>query len=276
MSRRVDLHLHTNHSDGSDPPRRVVERAVEAGLAAVAITDHDAVSAIPKAEEAARSLGIAFLPGTEISAHHEGVEVHVLGLGIDPSHPPLVAALAQLKAGREQRASAIVERLHELHVPVDWANLAGNGETPGTVGRLHIAREIHALGFAQTVQDAFEKYIGRGRPAFVAKPKLPCPKAIALIRDAGGLAFLAHPGIGAVRRVLRAVLTNGFDGIEAYHTKHTPHQVQKFLRTAHEHELLITGGSDCHGRVKNQPPEMGRARVPYECYERIAERLGRA
>lgn len=269
--RYVDLHLHTNHSDGTDSPSEVVERAERHGLAAIAISDHDTVSGVEEARLAAEGRGIEFLAATEISSRFGELEVHVVGLGIDIHSPELLEALAVQKEARNARAERIVEHLHRAGVPVEWARIAAR-TADGVVGRMHIAQEIHDLGYSRTVQDAFDKYIGRGQRAFVRKSVMTCANAVDLIHQAGGLAVLAHPGIGGTYRALFRLLRLPFDGIEAYHCKHTPGQVEEFTAIAREEGLLISGGSDCHGQAKRKP-EMGNVRVPYEHYERLQEAL---
>ncbi|MBN2311755.1 MAG: PHP domain-containing protein, partial [Candidatus Hydrogenedentes bacterium] len=185
-----DLHLHTSYSDGTDPPRRVVERAAETGLAALAITDHDTVAGVAEGKAAARDLGLGFLAGTELSAAWHKAEIHVVGLGIRVDEPALRATLDELQRGRARRIDRIIERLEALGISIARDELASPAS--GALGRMHIARRIHALGFARTVQEAFDKYIGKARPAFVDKPRLDAAEAIGLIRGAGGLAFVGH------------------------------------------------------------------------------------
>jgi len=268
--RSADLHLHSNHSDGSDAPARVVQRAVEAGLDAIALTDHDTVSGVGEAAEAAQEHGLAFLTGTEISAEHYGMEVHILGLGIDTQHTGLLEGLAKLKDGRATRAQEIIARLNTLDVPVTEEQVRAYAANGAAIGRIHIARAVHALGLVPTVQGAFDVYIGAGKPAFISKYNLPCGDAVDLIHAAGGLAFLAHPGIGGVHKKMSRIFRHPFDGIEAYHTSHTPAQTERFCDVAHQRGLLITGGSDDHGHAKHAP-DMGNTRLPWEHYERIRE-----
>jgi predicted metal-dependent phosphoesterase TrpH len=270
--RYVDLHLHTNHSDGTDSPSEVVARAAELGIAAIAIADHDTVSGVAEAAAAAADRGMGFLPASEISSRFNESEIHIVGLGVDAQSPALLEALARQKASRNARAERIVDELHKLGVPVEWARIAAR-TADGVVGRMHIAQEIHELGFSQDVQDAFDKYIGRGQRAFVRKSTVSAADAIDLIHDAGGLAVLAHPGIGAGPRLLPRLLRLPFDGIEAYHCKHSPGQIEEFSLLARERGLLISGGSDCHGQAKRKP-EMGNVRLPYEYYLRLREALG--
>lgn len=266
--RYVDLHVHTCHSDGTDPPRRVVERAHELGFAGLAIADHDTVDGVGEGRDVAQEFGLAFLPATEISAQWRGLEVHVLGYGIDTNSSALRDVLNQLREGRLNRARRIIALLNELGVPVDAKSLI---ESAGrSVGRMHIARAVHALGYAKSVQGAFDKYIGRDRPAFVSKPCATCTEAIDVIHAADGVAVLAHPGVGNLRKVVETILKFPFDGIEVYHSKHAPEQSERYLALANERGLLVSGGSDCHGGAKGEP-ELGKVRLPFREMARIMD-----
>ena len=270
--RFVDLHLHTNRSDGSDSPTRVVERAVDCGLSAMAITDHDTLSGVAEGAETAARLGIEFLSGVEISSKLDGNEVHILGLGVDSGPGPLLDALEGQSEGRRSRAERMVARLKELGVPVDRKRIETK-TADGVVGRMHIAQEIVAVGYAETVQEAFDKYIKAGRPAYVPKDVIAIGEAVELIHGAKGLAFIAHPGLGNLHRRLDALLEYPFDGIEVYHSRHAPGRVKQFEEIVRTRGLLATGGSDCHGTVKGEAPLMGRARVPFSVYERMMAAL---
>jgi len=269
--RWVDLHLHSNRSDGSDAPARVAERAHEAGASAIALTDHDTVAGVAEAGETCASLGVEFLPGVEISAVHDRQELHILGLGIDPDHPELLETLHQMERARETRAERMVRRLNDLGVPVEWEKVRAGAD--GAIGRMHIASAVVDVGEARTVQEAFDKYIKAGRPAFVPREVLTAARAVESIHAAAGLAFVAHPGLGDTHRRLSSLLQLPFDGIEVYHSRHTPGRQADFHALADERGLLTTGGSDCHGDAKREKPLMGTVRVPYAVYERIGERL---
>jgi predicted metal-dependent phosphoesterase TrpH len=212
------------------------------------------------------------LTGVEISASYGNREVHVLGLGVDIGNVVLVESLTQFCQERATRADAIIEKLDKIGVTIsreDIAEFAGDA----SLGRIHIAKALHARGHASSVQDAFDKFIGGGKRAYVAKPMISVHRAIELIHLADGLAFLAHPGIGTMPRIATALLEFDFDGIEAYHVHHHPDQVQEFLTIANTRNLLVTGGSDCHGTIKGHEPEMGKVRVPWWCYEKIITAL---
>ena len=264
----ADLHLHTTFSDGTDTPERVVQRAGEHGITAIAITDHDTIDGVSRAKAAAEQASIAFITGTELSATFDAGDIHVLGLGIDIDSPPLRAALEVLHDARTHRVQRMLERLAKRGIPLQLEDDASQG----VVGRMHIARALHAAGHAKTVQQAFDKYLKPGKPGYAAQVKLECTKAIELIHEANGLAFIAHPGIGAPRRKLLSLLEYPFDGIECYHSKHSPGQTDMLMKIARDRGLLITGGSDCHGEAKGRA-EMGRVRMPLEHFERLAERV---
>lgn len=271
--RYCDLHLHSNRSDGADAPARVVERAAAHGLAAMALTDHDTLAGLEEATAAARDHSIVFLNGVEISSKYKNNEVHILGLGVRMDCVALNTALDRIVRDRETRGRRIVERLRELGVPIEWVNVAKRAEG-AAVGRMHIAQEVLALGHATTVQGAFDRYIKGGRPAYVPKTLLPCSEAVENIHLAGGLAFVAHPGIGKHEHRLEPMLDAfPFDGVEAWHTHHTAEQAKRFVKIAAARNLLVTGGSDCHGTVKGQAPEMGKVKLPYHYFEAIQAAL---
>jgi len=266
----VDLHLHTCHSDGSDTPEAVVARAVAAGAAAIALTDHDTVAGVVAGRRAAGEAGMGFLTGTEISTWFEGREIHVLGLGINVENRALLAALDDLCDARRNRGRAILARLAVLGMQLPDSVVASAGESSG---RMQIAQALAAAGHVKKPQEAFDRYLNGGKPAFVPKRSMPIAEAVDLIHGAGGLAFLAHPGLGkTVRKLLPKLLLLPFDGIEAYHISHTPGRVAEFTDLAQERGLLVTGGSDCHGSVKGKPL-LGKVQTPLAAYDAICARL---
>lgn len=272
--RYVDLHLHTLCSDGADPPASVVCRASELGLAAVAITDHDTVAGIPEARATAEALGVEFLPGVEISTWFDGAEVHIVGLGIREDEPVLAAGLQRQHETRRARVRRILELLRVQGAALDDEAVLRRGRE-GSLGRMHVAVALRDAGITRTVQEGFDRFLNTGRPAYVPKQMATAEDAVSWIHQAGGLAFVAHPGLGqATRRRLPALLALPFDGIEAYHTSHSPGETDGYIQLAQERELLIAGGSDCHGRIKGEPPEMGKVRVPYRHFAMLKAALG--
>lgn len=248
----VDLHLHSTYSDGSDTPEAIVARACAVGAAAIAITDHDTVAGVAPGRAAAEAAGLGFLSGVEISAGHKYREIHVLGLGVDEAEVRLVRGLDALCTARNDRGVRILERLAEAGCPLPTF-ASGQPDSGSALGRMHIACAMTEAGYVQKPQEAFDRYLNAGKPAFVPKETMPLEDAITLIHGAGGLAFVAHPGLGkSVRRMLPELLEFPFDGIEAYHVSHNPGRVEEFIALARERGLLITGGSDCHGTIKGR------------------------
>lgn len=255
----VDLHAHSTASDGARTPDEVVREAKRAGLRAIALTDHDTVGGVVAAEGAAAQVGIRFVRGVELSAVEDDVETHVLGLHLGDV-ATMESQLLELRAMRSDRALRMVQRLNELGVRIDFdAVLQQAGG--GAVGRPHVARAMIAEGWATDFRDAFDRYIGNGRPAFVPKDKLPVASAIAMIHRAGGIAVVAHPGSAASRQRLQKMAGEGMDGIEVLHPSHSPEDVSRLSCLAEEFGLVRSGGSDWHGSSEGARV-LGQMRVP--------------
>jgi predicted metal-dependent phosphoesterase TrpH len=251
----IDLHTHTTFSDGSLTPTQLVEEAAAMGLTAVAVTDHDTVDGLPEALAAGERLGVEVVPGVEINLEHDRVTMDMLGyfLAGQPSEE-LQEELAELRVYRDERNARMVERLAELGLPLDPADLSAAAEN-GAVGRPHIGEAMVRRGYASSIDEAFEVYLRRGAPAWVDRRRLSLGRALRLLRASGGLPVLAHPGIirtGAtgLNHIVRDASRSGLAGIECYYPLHDAATVASCLALAHRYALVPTGGSDYHGSVK--------------------------
>lgn len=261
----VDLHCHSTASDGALPPTSVIEEAHRKGLAALALTDHDTVAGIAEAKLAAEQLGVRLIPGVELSAVEGDVETHVLGLHLHDVGT-MEQQLADLREMRRLRAERMVERLRALGVNVTMESVLENA-AGGAIGRPHVARAVVAAGAAADMREAFDRYLGNGRPAFVGKDRLAMVDAIRMIHDAGGIAVLAHPGESATRARLTALKAQGLDGCEVRHPSHSDEAIGRIGRLVEELGLLPSGGSDWHGTYDGWRT-LGVMHVPLEWLDR--------
>ncbi|MFJ2507485.1 PHP domain-containing protein [Arthrobacter citreus] len=271
---RIDLHTHSNVSDGTEAPGAVMASAAAAGLDAVALTDHDSTAGWGEAAEAARTLGLVFVPGMEVSCRTEdGISVHVLSYLHDPSHPGLLAEIAKSRSARVSRAERMVERLAEDY-PISWADVQEQVAPGATIGRPHIADALVAAGVVPSRSAAFAGIL-TGRSRYFVAHYAPDPAhAVRLIRDAGGVPVFAHPEASARGRVVGErtyleMIDAGLAGLEVEH-RDNPQDGRAYLRRlAAEHSLLVTGSSDYHGTGK--PNLLGENTTSAEVLERIAE-----
>jgi predicted metal-dependent phosphoesterase TrpH len=266
----VDLHMHSTASDGSRAPADVVRAAAKAKLAAIALTDHDTVAGLAEAQSAGEAVGVRVVAGVELSAVEGDTETHLLGLHLRDT-AVLEDALAGLRGMRERRARRIVERLEEIGVHITLESVLAQA-ADGAIGRPHVARALIAEGWAVDSRDAFDRYLGAGRPAYVAKEQLGMRDAIAMIHDAGGLAVLAHPAASGTRDRLAALRAQGLDGVEVRHPSHSPSDTTRLTALARELDLVPSGGSDWHGAADG-PRTIGMMQVPAEWLARQEERL---
>jgi len=264
MPEYVDLHCHSTASDGTLAPAAVVQLAKDSGLVGLSLTDHDTVAGIPEARDAANKLGIIFLPGIEISCTYPPPgTMHLLGYGIDPESAVLREMTRQLIEARDNRNPKIIAKLNDLGVAItiEEVEQEAQGEV---IGRPHIAAVLARKGYVSSIKQAFEKYLGQGAAAYFDKERMSPAKAIGLIRDSGGIAVLAHPiqlrtnNDAELARVVKDLLDLGLEGIETIHSDHDAALVEKYSDLARRFSLLPTGGSDFHGRNK-QDIHLGRA-----------------
>src|SRR5438552_14483664 len=267
----ADLHLHTNFSDGTYSPEELAERASQMGLAAVALTDHDTVEGCARMTVACRPAGLEFIPSTELTAEFNGNELHLLGYFVDTQNRRLLNEMARFQQVRQDRIREMVARLNRLNVPLraEAVFALANCRSPG---RPHVGRALVMGGFCATLDEAFERFLKKNRPAWVPKFKISALDAIAMIHQAGGLAVMAHPGLNHTDGIIPNLVSAGLDGLECFHTKHPAATSSHYVRLAHEYHLAITGGSDCHGLSKGKPL-IGTLRIPYEYVELLKARL---
>lgn len=257
----ADLHLHTNFSDGTFTPEELAARAVEEKLTAVALTDHDTIAGCARMAEACEQQGLEFIPGAELTADHEGREVHILGYWLDTASPVLLSRLAGFQAVRTQRIRDMVQRLNRRGVPLTAESVFEIAQCLAP-GRPHVARALVAGGYCKTFDDAFERYLKKGRGGWVPKTCMETRTAIDLIHAAGGVAVLAHPGLYRDDSIIPEIADHALDGLECWHTKHSADASAGYVKQAEELGLVATGGSDCHGMSKGQPL-IGRVKLPY-------------
>ncbi|MFC1962259.1 PHP domain-containing protein [Chloroflexota bacterium] len=276
---RIDLHVHSNASDGRFSPEEIVQKAAALGLTALALADHDSVAGVAPAVRAATAFpGLTVIPNVEISTDTDDGEVHVLGYFIDHTDAGLNANLEGFRNSRLTRVRKMLARLNDLGMPVAWQRvreLAGDG----SFGRPHVARAMLEKGYITSFREAFEKYIGYGGPAYVPREKMTPDEAIDLILRARGLPGLAHPFTMAnVAAMVAKLKEAGLVALEAYYNGYTPGQRKTLVSLAQKYHLITTGGSDYHGLDDSTETMLGNAGVPAESVKRLialAEQRGR-
>jgi hypothetical protein len=251
----IDLHTHSNFSDGSETPSRVVELAAGAGCSAVALTDHDTTDGLAEARRRAQQLGITLVGGAELScAHPSGGGMHVLVYFLDDGPSPLHEELARLQDDRAVRNQELVDRLQQLGLPVTWEAVVEQAGRPEGVGRPHFASVLIAAGVVGSQQEAFDRYLGNRAPTYVPKARLTGPEAARLARESGAVSVLAHPhtlGLEGhdLANAIAELAGAGFAGLEVTYGRYSPRQRQSMGHLAERFGLVPTGGSDFHGRT---------------------------
>ena len=270
MAQLVDLHTHSTASDGLYSPTDLLQQAYIVGLNVLALTDHDTTNGLDEAAVAARRLDIDFIPGIEINTDVNKDEIHMLGYYLDYQRPEFQAVLQVLRDARERRGQKMVELLNAEGVHVSWERVHELAQ--GSVGRPHVAKALMEAGYVKSIAEAFDKYIGKGCPAYVPRYKLSPIDAIRLIKSANGLPVMAHPitlpGLVELRPWLPELCEAGLVGLETYYGPYTHEQEEELRTLASAHNLIPTGGSDFHGPGIHPTPLGGRF-VPYEAVERL-------
>ncbi len=259
----LELHCHTTCSDGTLTPKALVEAAIDAGVSALAITDHDTLAGWKEAQETAAGTGLEIVPGLELSTTEKGRSLHILGFYPDP--PKLQPTLDRLQADRHRRAAAMVEKLKAMGYPISLPKLPSNSAP----GRPHIARALVAAGHCISVEKAFKKWLKDGGLAYVSYDGLSAKEGIAVLREAGAVPIWAHPFLfkaAPPAELLPKLVEAGLMGLEVYHPSHSPKQIQTLLGYCETYNLLASGGSDYHGPYPNESPasqpQLNRFKIP--------------
>lgn len=272
----IDLHMHTTASDGRSTPEELVAEAASKGIRIMAVTDHDTMAGVAACQAAAREAGVTCHVGIEITSVDHGRDVHMLGYGLDPAHAELDAFLTHQRQDRRRRLEEIGVRLAQLGVPVDLAQaMADAGRQSGrAMGRPMAAAALVAAGHVADFREAFDRYLGEGKPAFIERIGPSPAEVAALIGRAGGVASLAHPGKSQRDHLIPALADAGLPAIEVYHPDHDPIDTARYKQIARSLGLLMTGGSDYHGVGSTRELAFGRVHLPSADYAKLAERLG--
>ncbi|MEB3293608.1 MAG: PHP domain-containing protein [Synechococcales bacterium] len=266
----LELHCHTTCSDGTLTPTQLVEAAIAAGVQALAITDHDTTAGWDEAIAAAQPHGLEIVPGLELSTVHNGRSLHVLGFY--PDRDKLAAPLQERLEGRKRRAVAIVEKLAALGYPVPLPELADNMAP----GRPHIAMAMVQAGYVNTPQEAFDRFLGDLKPAYVEHEKFPTVDGIRLLLECGAVPVWAHPYLfrgGTVETVLPELVAAGLQGLEVFHPTHSPSETRRLQELCQHYDLLMTGGSDYHGK-SSDGRILNSLRVPLDLLAAVRSRAG--
>jgi predicted metal-dependent phosphoesterase TrpH len=281
----IDLHIHSTASDGTLAPAEIIALAVRLGLGAISITDHDSIAGSREALLSGIPADLGFLTGVEISAEpppsYPGAgSIHILGYGLRLDDPELNRTLEKLQDSRRQRNPEIIARLNKLGIAIRIEEVEREA-ADGQPGRPHIAKLLVQKGVVKTIDDAFDRYLGNGKPAYVDKYRIESNRAIELINAAGGIPVLAHPCLLELERVepledlLQEMMSMGLKGLEVYYPLHSPEQARQYADLALRHHLLMTGGTDFHGDIQ---PEIqmgvgkGNLHIPFALYEKLLER----
>ncbi len=270
MKEYIDLHMHTDRSDGSKTPAELLALVRESGVVCFSVTDHDTLEGLNEVRALLTDGDPDLISGIELSATNGDRDMHILGYLFDPSNDALHTAIIDFQSRRNKRGRQMVEKLNDLGVPLTFDHLT---EVAGaaSLGRPHVAEALFKNGFTSTYEEAFYKYIADGKPAYIPKVNFEPAQAISLIHKAGGVAVLAHPTINETIQHLPLLLELGIDGIEIYHPSHQNKDTERYKHLAEQHRLVVSGGSDFHGR-DSRHGAVGSQKVPLSCLEPLMNR----
>ncbi len=266
----ADLHIHTDFSDGTMSPGQVVKEASKLNFHTIAITDHDTVDAIETAQIVGSMEGVDVIPAIELSSNYRSVDIHLLGYFVDIKNSALLEKLAELRSERVERIKKITKKLRALGVNIEHQEVFDVSKD-GSPGRMHIADVLCSKGYCSGIRESFQKYLSDNGPAYVSKEALTLKDAIELIISSDGVPVLAHPGVTKRDTLIPKMVEYGLQGIEVYYPTHQPDTVKRYMRFAKKYDLVVTGGSDCHG---NRKPDitLGNVRISDDLVGKIKER----
>lgn len=265
----IDLHTHTTASDGQDTPRELVQNAARAGISVLGLTDHDTIDGIAEATAAATDAGVTLVPGVEMSTTVDVGEVHILGYFVDVNDDAFVGVLRDLASARVRRVTAMIDRAQSLGYEIDGDAILAQAEH-GSIGRPHIARELVRIGAAESVNDAFERYLKAGRPIYVPREPLAPEDAVRILTAHGVVPVLAHPfSTRDVDGVLKRLRPCGLAGMEVWYAEYSPEQQAELADIARAWDLVATGGSDYHGAGVREGRNLGAAPVPSSVWDAL-------
>lgn len=273
----IDLHLHTTASDGRSAPADLIRRAAAAGIHTCAVTDHDTTAGLAEARAAAARHGVRVLAGIEITAVADGIDVHLLGYCMHPDDPELVAFLADQRQDRRRRIGEMLDRLEGLGITLPRQRMLRHASKAAgrAIGRPVIARQLVAHGHARDMADAFDRYIGTGKPAFVPRRGAAPADVVALVGRAGGVVSFAHPGKLGLDHLLAPLAAAGLGAIEAFHPDHDAAATERYRAMARALNVGVSGGSDYHGPASGRAESLGRVGLPADAFDDLLARAPR-
>jgi len=270
----IDLHTHTDASDGRLTSHELVERAWKAGIRVLGVTDHDTVAGLPAARQAAAAFGLTLVDGVEVTAVERGRDVHVLGYFVDPGNADLSTFLARQREQRTARVREIGARLERIGAPIDVARLLASREAKEAIGRPAVAAALIAAGHATSQADAFDRFLGERGAAWVPREGPSVAQVIDLLHGIRAIVSLAHPGLNRCDERIPEWAAAGLDAIEVFHSEHSPEDVTRYRALAATLNLAVTGGSDYHGYDHGSRAHLGSVSLPPEELERVRSLVG--
>ena len=270
---KADLHIHSNYSDGLFSPEEIFRLAANSGLEAISITDHDCVNALKISKKLSKKFEIEFIPGIEFSTAFKGREVHMLGYFIDYNCNIIIDFLKSISIKRIERVEKIIDRLKKVNIKISLDNVLNGEKKDISIGRPHIAKALIEAGYVKTYRNAFFKYLGDNKIAFVKKENPDLKEIIEIIKSINGLSFLAHPGKYYNKEMLKNIIKSGIDGIEVHHPSHRIQDAKNYVQLAEENNLLMSGGSDFHGLTKSEIKNFGKYYIDVSYISKMKSKL---